>query len=44
MSTIVTVPKNGTTPEKKNVAGLPSFSSWIDNFFDTEFCHKSEKQ
>lgn len=36
MSTVVTVPKNGTTQEKKNVTGLPSFSSWIDNFFDTD--------
>ncbi|WP_191859535.1 Hsp20/alpha crystallin family protein [Hanstruepera ponticola] len=37
MSNLVTTPKNGTDLSKKrNVTGLPSFSSWIDNFFDTE--------
>ncbi|WP_250435962.1 Hsp20/alpha crystallin family protein [Hanstruepera flava] len=36
MRALVTVPKNGTKQEQRNVAGLPSFSSWIDNFFDTD--------
>lgn len=42
MSTLVTMPKNGKDLSKKrNVATLPSFSSWVDNFFEnslgTEF-------
>ena len=36
MSNLVTMPKNGNRlSSKENVTGLPSFSSWIDNFFDT---------
>ncbi len=42
MSTLVTMPKNGKDLSKKrNVATLPSLSSWVDNFFEnnlgTEF-------
>lgn len=38
MSTLVTIPKNGSeVSTKKNVATLPSLSSWVDNFFDNEF-------
>ena len=37
MNNLVTTPKNGNELSKKeNVTGLPSFSSWIDNFFDTD--------
>ncbi len=37
MSTLVTIPKNGNeVGVKKNVATLPSLSSWVDNFFDNE--------
>ena len=41
MSTLVTMPKGKEITRKNNVAGLPSFSSWFDNFFEnslgTEF-------
>jgi HSP20 family protein len=38
MNTLVTIPKNGSeVSTKKNVATLPSLSSWVDNFFDNEF-------
>lgn len=37
MNNLVTMPKNGNNLSKKrDVTGLPSFSSWIDNFFDTD--------
>jgi HSP20 family protein len=37
MNNLVTMPKNGNDlSKKKQVTGLPSFSSWIDNFFDTD--------
>ncbi|WP_223034384.1 Hsp20/alpha crystallin family protein [Hanstruepera marina] len=36
MRALVTLPKNDTNHEQKKVTGLPSFSSWIDNFFDTD--------
>ncbi|PNQ73101.1 heat-shock protein [Hanstruepera neustonica] len=37
MNNLVTMPKNGNRLAKKeNVTGLPSFSSWLDNFFDTD--------
>ena len=41
MSTLVAMPKGKEITRKNNVTGLPSFSSWFDNFFDnsigTEF-------
>ncbi|WMI67360.1 Hsp20/alpha crystallin family protein [Mangrovimonas sp. YM274] len=38
MSTLVTMPKPGkTTSNKRSVATLPSFSSWVDNLFDHNF-------
>ncbi|WP_053978086.1 Hsp20/alpha crystallin family protein [Mangrovimonas xylaniphaga] len=38
MSTLVTLPKPGkTTSNKRSVATLPSFSSWVDNLFDPSF-------
>lgn len=41
MSTLVTMPKGREITRKNNVTGLPSFSSWFDNFFEnslgTEF-------
>lgn len=42
MSTLVTTPKNGKDlSRQRNVATLPSLSSWVDNFFEnslgTEF-------
>ena len=37
MNNLVTMPKNGNRLSKKeNVTGLPSLSSWLDNFFDTD--------
>jgi HSP20 family protein len=41
MNTLVTMPKSREISRKSNVTGLPSFSSWFDNFLDnnlgTEF-------
>lgn len=41
MSTLVAMPKGKEISRKNTVTGLPSFSSWFDNFFDnslgTEF-------
>lgn len=41
MSTLVAMPKGKEITKTNNVTGLPSFSSWFDNFFDnsigTEF-------
>ena len=41
MSTLVAMPKGKEITRKNTVTGLPSFSSWFDNFFDnslgTEF-------
>jgi HSP20 family protein len=41
MNTLVTMPKGKEITRKNNVTGLPSFSSWFDNFFEnslgTEF-------
>ena len=41
MNTLVTMPKGREISKKSNVTGLPSFSSWFDNFFEnnlgTEF-------
>ena len=41
MSTLVAMPKGKEITRSNNVTGLPSFSSWFDNFFDnsigTEF-------
>jgi HSP20 family protein len=37
MHNLVTMPKNGSDlSKKKHVTGLPSLSSWIDDFFDTD--------
>ncbi len=37
MSTLVTIPKNGKeVSTKTHLTTLPSLSSWVDNFFDTE--------
>lgn len=36
MNNLVTMPRSGNESKKRNVTGLPSFSSWIDNFFDTD--------
>ena len=41
MTTLVKMPKGKEITRKNNVAGLPGFSSWFDNFFEnslgTEF-------
>jgi len=34
MSTLVAMPKGKKISRKNTVTGLPSFSSWFDNFFD----------
>lgn len=36
MSSLVTMPKNGTAETRKSNVRLPRFSSWVDNFFDDE--------
>lgn len=36
MSTLVTMPKRGNgVSSKRNTSTLPSFSSWVDNFFES---------